>query len=58
MAITTFVLAAYFSLLILLEILSALGVFGLEGGTLMNAFALGTIAAIYLKRPDREKRIV
>jgi len=43
------VFTAYFFLLTLLEILSALNLFGFEGGMLMNAFVLGTITATFLK---------
>ncbi len=39
----------YFSLLTVLEVLSALNIFGMEGGTLMNAFVLGTIPASFAK---------
>ena len=47
--VIAFIFTAYFFLLTLLEILSALNLFGFEGGMLMNAFVLGTVTATYLK---------
>ncbi len=44
-----FIFTAYFFLLTLLEILSALNLFDFKGGMLMNAFVLGTITATFLK---------
>lgn len=47
--VVALIFTAYFSLLTLLETLSALNLFGFEGGMLMNAFVLGTITATFLK---------
>ncbi|WP_202319244.1 hypothetical protein [Archaeoglobus neptunius] len=43
------VFTLYFLLLTVMEVVSALHLYNLEGGSLMNAFVLGTITAIYLK---------
>ncbi|KUJ94759.1 hypothetical protein [Archaeoglobus fulgidus] len=46
--VVAFAFTAFFSLLTILEVLSALNIFGGEG-TLMNAFVLGTITATFAK---------
>lgn len=47
--VVALIFTAYFFLLTLLEILSALNLFGFEGGMVINAFVLGTITATFLK---------